>query len=294
MTFSKLFSFILIIGITASCSNANKARNELEQLLVEWTGKEIALPAQLNPSIYGVDTVLITSPSTPHTVMLYVDSIGCVSCKLRLAAWRQLIHEARDSLDGKLSFIFVFQPKNVRDLVLNLRRESFDYPVYIDQQNLLHKTYNFPANDNFHCFLLDNNKRVVAIGNPTINPKIWTLYKQIVRGQMPVENATADADAEVDLLNNKIDIGKIACKATHNVQFSIRNSGKNALVLSHTTASCGCTNVAHTKHPIAAGDTAYVDVKLTMDKPGVFTKSVQVYGNFKQQMLTLHIVGEAF
>jgi hypothetical protein len=40
-----------------------------------------------------------------YKVLLYVDSVGCTSCKLRLWDWKALIAEADSAFAGKLSFL---------------------------------------------------------------------------------------------------------------------------------------------------------------------------------------------
>jgi hypothetical protein len=40
------------------------------------------------------------------------------------------------------------------------QRDEFNYPVFIDEKNLIKKLNNFPQNDEFQCFLLYKDNKV--------------------------------------------------------------------------------------------------------------------------------------
>jgi hypothetical protein len=42
--------------------------------------------------------------------------MGCMSCKLRLLDWQQLVQEADSAFASTLNFLFFFYPKNKRVL----------------------------------------------------------------------------------------------------------------------------------------------------------------------------------
>jgi len=64
-----------------------------------------------------------------------------------------------------------------------LNREDFTYPVFIDETNSIDSLNHFPQQPEFQCFLLDGDNKVVAIGNPASNSRIWELYKEIIYGK---------------------------------------------------------------------------------------------------------------
>ena len=47
----------------------------------------------------------------------------------------------------------------------------------------MQKLYHFPTNINFQSMLVDKNNKVLAIGNPVLNPKVLDLYQSIILGQ---------------------------------------------------------------------------------------------------------------
>lgn len=65
--------------------------------------------------------------------------------------------------------------------------------------------------------------------------------------------------------------------ATH--VFNYENSGKQPLIISQATASCGCTTPEWTKEPVLTGKSGAVKVTYNAAKQGTFTKTVTVLSN---------------
>lgn len=82
---------------------------------------------------------------------------------------------------------FVFFPKKVTEIYQSLLLDRFKYPVCIDKEDSLNKLNNFPHNMAFQTFLLNKNNKVMAIGNPILNPKIKELYMKIIQGEEIVQ-----------------------------------------------------------------------------------------------------------
>jgi hypothetical protein len=57
---------------------------------------------------------------------------------------------------------------------------DFNYPVFIDKKNGINQLNNFPQQQEYQCFLLDKNNKILFLGNPSINPNIWELYKRYI------------------------------------------------------------------------------------------------------------------
>ena len=74
--------------------------------------------------------------------------------------------------------------------------------------------------------------------------------------------------------------------------FKIKNEGKEPLIITRVTASCGCTTPEFTKEPIATGKTG--EIKVSFNPAGQsspFTKNVSVYSNGKTGTSVLTIKG---
>lgn len=73
-------AFLFMFSFLISCENRKK--EHVESLLQTWTGKEVLLPQDLIFTVGGKDTVNF-STAGKFKIFTYVDSVGCVSCKLQ-------------------------------------------------------------------------------------------------------------------------------------------------------------------------------------------------------------------
>ena len=83
------YLFILSISLIllSSCSNLEKKR-QVASIIEQWIGKEILYPEETVFTVQDGDTldnVLLKEYS--YTIVNYVDSTGCTSCKLQLPRW---------------------------------------------------------------------------------------------------------------------------------------------------------------------------------------------------------------
>ena len=52
----------------------------------------------------------------------------------------------------------------------------------MDTGSEINRLNRFPQVELFQFFLLDGDNKVLSIGNPTMNPKIWDLFKSQIEG----------------------------------------------------------------------------------------------------------------
>lgn len=185
----KLF-MLLIAMVVLSCCGTN---NETGQLYSEWMTKKIVLPNHY--IVLERNNVSMNSKcQASFTIVNYIDSSGCTKCKSRLPMWKNFIDELfykTDSLSRVLLFIHPKQLDDVRNLVMETH---FPYPVCIDLADSLNKLNHFPADERFHCFLLDEDNRVILIGNPVQNPKIKELYIRTICERLGIEPLSVAKD----------------------------------------------------------------------------------------------------
>ena len=164
-----------------SCSSR---RSEAEKIVNNWVGKQISFPHNYQCKVMDRDTVCPGIFQTEFKILLYLDSVGCVSCKLHLDEWKSLIHEAESLVPDRFNLLIFIHPKNEKEIFFYLKRDEFNYPVFIDKTDELNRINQFPDQPEYQCFLLDRFNQVVALGNPIQNPRIWELYKkQIVESK---------------------------------------------------------------------------------------------------------------
>lgn len=266
-----LFLFIL----TSSCKESEKEK--LSRLVKEWQGKEIVFPEKSVFTVFGKDTVDYVIPDSEYKVLVYVDSLGCTSCKLQLHKWKELIAYTDSLTGGSVPYLFFFQSKDDNELHYILKRDNFNRPVCFDRNNQLNELNNFPADITFQTFLLDKNNKVLALGNPIHNISVKELYlKQITGKNSP---NTKQKKTTVEVIQREIDFGIFNKTEVKRATFEIKNIGENPLVIVDVSTTCGCTVASYDKRPAKPGDMLRVGLEMTPKDTGFFDETITIRCN---------------
>lgn len=181
--------FIASLSIFIITCNNDTKKQQAEKIVREWTGKTVRFPENIRYGWMGKDTVGPNLLQNEYKILVYIDSTGCTSCKLRLSHWKNLIEEADSIAPGRISFLFLFNPKDEKELGFILKCDHLEYPVVLDRADEINRLNRFPIGDMmFQSFLLDKDNKVLLVGNPEMNPKVWKLYKQLITGEQAIGN----------------------------------------------------------------------------------------------------------
>ena len=273
----------------ASCGESEKER--LSRLVSEWEGKEILFPTHSTFTIQGKDTVDFDFKDADYKVVMYIDSVGCTSCKLQLHRWKEWVHEIDSLTDGKVPFLFYFHPKDMKELRYLTRRDGFSYPVCFDEMDELNRLNQFSSDMTFQTFLLDRDNRVVAIGNPIHNPKVKDLYLDLMTGKETSKPTGTTTTVAVN--QTTIDFGIFPKSEKQERSFVLTNTGNQLLVIQDVTTSCGCTKVEYSKEPVRPGGTLELKVIYEAEQAEHFNKAITVYCNVDNSPLRLTVKGNA-
>lgn len=258
-----------------------------------WNGKEVLFPEDLTFTIKGKDTVDF-SLSGKYKILTYVDSIGCISCKLQLDKWKVWMEEVNGESMDSVKFLFFFSPEKRKKFLETLRYENFIHPVCIDDKNRLNQLNHFPSDMTFQTFLLDKDNKVLAIGNPIHNPKVKELYLKIIRGEkVGQEDKSKQVVTKVNVDKTSVSMGNFNWQEEQKATFTLKNTGDKLLVIQDVATSCGCTTVSYSKEPVQPGKEATLEVAYKAERPEHFAKTITVYCNAEHSPLTLSISGDA-
>lgn len=290
---TRLVSLILIAILLLSCKESEQ--NKIARLVNEWNGKIIQFPDSMCLTSYRNDTAIVkyTREQTPYTILNYVDTIGCISCRLQLPRWKTMMEELDSLYPNRVTCLMVFNPKGKRKLIKHLRNNQFNYFVYIDEMDTLNRMNKFLNEEDFGTFLLDKNDKIVAIGNPVLKPRVRDLYFHIISGKTVVSSVDKEALTVISLLKDKVDLGDFSWNKERETEFAISNVGKLPLVINDVITSCGCTKVDYTKKPILPGENIILKIKYKAEQPEHFNKTITVYCNAESAPFKLSISGNA-
>jgi hypothetical protein len=88
------------------------------------------------------------------------------------------------------------------------------------------------------------------------------------------------------------DYGTIIQGADGNCEFKFKNTGKEPLILSSVTSTCGCTVPLWSREPIMPGKEGIIKVKYDTIKIGIIGKPITVISNAKTDRVVLQITGK--
>lgn len=284
-------SIFLLIGLFAGCEE-NRHKNEITKIVQEWQNKEIVLTSNLIFTKHGKDTIKYEIPSSPYKILMYVDSIGCTSCKLQLHKWKEFIIEVDSLTHGTVPILFVFHPKDLREISYLLKRDGIDVPVCIDVGDKLNAINRFPAHQEFQTFLLNDENKVVFIGNPVHNLRVKEMYlSEITNNTYKSTDPQSSRNTQVEADNVEFDLGTIPKGDAKIVSVSIKNVGESPFIIFDTRASCGCTHIEYEKKPVAPDSTKRINITYNADDGGYFNRTVSVYGNMDNSPLIIRLKG---
>jgi len=286
----KGYLILLFLLVLFSCGNSQ--RDNVLSILQEWEQKEIKFPSHSIFTIRDKDTVEYNLQNK-YKILIYTDSVGCTSCKLYLSEWKKLIQTVDSLHPNSVQFLFFFSPKKERRINRVFWENRFDYPICVDEQDSINILNHFPSNENFQTFLLDQNNKVIAIGNPVHNLKIRELYLKIISGDDFVPVIDEKLQTDIRFEQESVDMGTFDWEQEQVVYFVLLNIGKEYLVIDDVTTSCGCITVEYPKEPIQPSRKIKLKVKYKSDHPEHFNKTLRVHCNAKASPFQLKISGNA-
>lgn len=285
MLFLKLFLPAAYLFLLFSCSEKKETRTA--RLTEEWLNKEIRFPARVTFIDYKKDTFPYAFPPAPYKAVIYVDSSGCMSCRLQLAEWKKVIRQVDSVTNGSVPFLFFLRSNDTSHIRYLLKRAGFERPVYMDTAGILNRLNRFPPDEAFHTFLVNRQNRVVLIGNPVHNPAVKDLYLSVLTGYTrKPDGLQTTARVEQSL----IDLGTSEA-ATLSTSVTVTNTGNAPLVILNISKTCDCMEVTYDKQPVAPGDSIAVYITLSGKKPGAFQETLFIRCN-TEQLISLRIRGE--
>lgn len=285
----KLFILLILSSATLLFISCNDNRKiSVVDIVSQWEDREILFPENSVFTIQGRDTVDFQFKDAPYKILTYVDSVGCMSCKLQLMNWSKLILELDTVTGGAVPVVFYINASSRRELSYITRRDGFMHPVCYDEQDEINNLNHFPYDMTFQTFLLDADNKVVGIGNPVHNYRVKELYLNIIQGEVKLDIEDLPA---ITLESTEIDFGRFRRNQIQTHTIKIINTGKGALVIQGVTTSCGCTEVEYSKEPISSGQFSELTVHYTPDETGFFNKTISVYTNVAEAPVIIRVKG---
>jgi hypothetical protein len=159
-------------------------------------------------------------------------------------------------------------------------------------EDKLNAVNRFPTHQQFQTFLLDDENKVVFIGNPVHNLRVKEMYlSEISQNAYQSRGTPSSRNTQIEVDNTEFDLGTIPKGEAKTVSISIKNVGESPFMIFDTRASCGCTHIEYEKKPVHPDSTTIVSITYNADDRGYFNKTVSVYGNMDNSPLIIRLKG---
>lgn len=162
----------------SSCKDKDK--KAISEQLDALYGKEIKFVHQDQYIIDRRDTIIHWDGTPDFKIVIFADSLGCQPCNLRLGELSLKVRELRH-INEKAHFVVIVQNSDYREFEHNVAHDMPGFPFIYDTEGLFLKANELPLDNRLHAFLLDKDNKIVLVGNPVGNDKLWELYKHQIR-----------------------------------------------------------------------------------------------------------------
>lgn len=286
-----IWLYNIIFGcVFVSC---NSLHRDEKRVVMDWIGQELFIP-ELQYQIKDIP-IQIDLNGADYKIINYVDSTGCISCRLKLQSWDNVINEFTSMDDVDIQCLTIIHANNKKEVQYLLKLDNFLHPVAVDSKNVFFKDNQLPEKAEYHTFLLDSDNKILAIGNPVTNPKIRQLYKTIIS-----EDNNGECEDKHDYnYNDSISfrstaksLGVIHTNDTIHVPFYLENRSNSTYSIQELMPSCDCTSAKASAFVIPPDSTATIEVEYKSDSiSGSFRQYIDVFLNEKNDPERLIIYG---
>jgi len=231
-----LLSILLMLN---SCSSKTKQEERYAEIVSQWQGREIKLPAVMTDFLTG-DTINLDDAD--FTILTYVDSTGCTGCKMKLPIWDDIIQNLESNTEATVNVVMVINPKQSVYISSLFRQDLKRRPIaYVDSSGYIEYNNKFPTDMMFQSVLLDRERRVLTIGNPAYNSGIHALYTAIVSGGKTLSLKT---DALVNVNPRVLNIEKLHRGDSLVHEVTLSNVGTDTVFIDKIIESCECVTTS--------------------------------------------------
>jgi hypothetical protein len=146
--------------------------------VLDWIGKEI----NLIDTLKVVDGWKLTNRQLreinlkKYKFVVYIDAT-CFTCAEDLISWSKII---KDIEQDKFDYLFYLHTNELEVLEPYIKRWGFYLPFIIDTENTFFYENKINIEKLFQAMLIDENNKVLLIGNPVYSEDMLTLYKKAI------------------------------------------------------------------------------------------------------------------
>lgn len=114
-------------------------------------------------------------------IVVYADSLTCSPCYIKgLSNWNAYLFN-EDKYNLTFDFVVSIKRKEKQRTEVLFSNCGLEHSVYLDTCNAFRKANpNFPSNKLFHTFVVNNEGKVLMVGNPFQDEKMEALFQKVI------------------------------------------------------------------------------------------------------------------
>lgn len=177
---NKIKVTLFLILLVFSCKNNEETSESFklnENVNENWAGKNIIFPKSLVKFNYK-----IANEKHKFNLIIYYNG-NCGVCYLQLLKWNNIIEDFK-KLNQNISFKFILSGNSSSVVKANLENIRFSLEdVYHDEKEEFGEKYEFLLDKEYinSSMLLDENNKILYIGNPSISETAEKKYIELLK-----------------------------------------------------------------------------------------------------------------
>lgn len=164
-----------------ACSSAEKKAIEMKkQELAALINSQFVIPDSLGFKDYNLADKPINL-NTRYKIVSLIDSSDCTVCNLSLKSWHLMMSYLQTE---DVSFIFASHEKDAQALSDIMFLEQFTYPFCFGGYTKILDANKPIFDTGYSTFLLDENNKVISVGDPSKHKHVRELYFRLVSNKI--------------------------------------------------------------------------------------------------------------
>ena len=203
---------------------------------------------------------------------LYIERSQCEECWERALAY---LEKETSNMNYRPSPIILASGYNRRDFLLMLERHHIKYPVYLLERPW--EIEDFLSHNQPFYFILEKDGRMKSIFYPEgIYELMGERYLRHITAYCFPDTKDVHTNADIELLNPQVDLGKVPLRQKRIVELRIRNKGKQKCNIKNVIPTCNCVLVEGFPEAILPGETDTIRVSFLSTNKGAVEREVRV------------------
>ena len=180
-----LLLYAIICSLLCAC---NSQKKELQEKVEKMQSTAINIPYD-RMTRWASDSIKAISPWNKAKLKLvhYVDSAACSTCYLHKVASYELLFRMEKLSNNEFYNIFIVNPdKKARKIIeFDFIEKKIPQTIFVDSTNVfIEANPNIPSESMYHTFLLDENNKVILVGNPMLNQQVEDMMLSVVEKKL--------------------------------------------------------------------------------------------------------------